>query len=53
VGSVLFVGCSVSKLPINKIIKPMLPFYAVMVLVLAMVTYIPQISMALPRALGY
>ncbi|EFM3679630.1 TRAP transporter large permease, partial [Escherichia coli] len=39
--------------PINKIIKPMLPFYAVMVLVLAMVTYIPQISMALPRALGY
>lgn len=50
---VLFVGCSVSKLPINKIIKPMLPFYAVMVLVLAMVTYIPQISMALPRALGY
>ncbi|EHC4634685.1 TRAP transporter large permease, partial [Escherichia coli] len=31
----------------------MLPFYAVMVLVLAMVTYIPQISMALPRALGY
>ncbi|MDR5971183.1 UNVERIFIED_CONTAM: TRAP transporter large permease subunit, partial [Escherichia coli] len=53
VGSVLFVGCSISKLPINKIIKPMLPFYAVMVLVLAMVTYIPQISMALPRALGY
>ena len=53
VGRVLFVGCSVSKLPINKIIKPMLPFYAVMVLVLAMVTYIPQISMALPRALGY
>ncbi|CSG47523.1 integral membrane protein [Shigella sonnei] len=53
VGSVLFVGCSVSKLPINKIIKPMLPFYAVMVLVLAMVTYIPQISMALPKALGY
>ncbi|WP_312701930.1 TRAP transporter large permease subunit, partial [Escherichia coli] len=53
VGIVLFVGCSVSKLTINKIIKPMLPFYAVMVLVLAMVTYIPQISMALPRALGY
>ncbi|MEQ5083355.1 hypothetical protein, partial [Escherichia coli] len=37
----------------HQIIKPMLPFYAVMVLVLAMVTYIPQISMALPRALGY
>ncbi|MFP1455237.1 TRAP transporter large permease subunit [Escherichia coli] len=54
VGSVLFVGCSVSKLPMNKIIKPMLPFYAVMVLVLAMVTYIPQkSSMALPVALGY
>ncbi|MFA9438053.1 TRAP transporter large permease [Uliginosibacterium sp. sgz301328] len=53
VGSVLFVGCSVSKLPINRVIKPMLPFYAVMVLVLALVTYIPQISMAIPRALGY
>ncbi|MGC3965238.1 MAG: TRAP transporter large permease [Rhodocyclaceae bacterium] len=53
VGSVLFVGCSVSKLPINRVIKPMLPFYAVMVLVLALVTYIPQISMTVPRYLGY
>ncbi|MEL8588193.1 TRAP transporter large permease, partial [Escherichia coli] len=50
---VLFVGCSVSKLPIYKIIKPMLAFYSVMVFVVAMVTYIPQISMAFARALGY
>ncbi|XMM18103.1 TRAP transporter large permease subunit [Escherichia coli] len=53
VGSVLFVVSNALGFPINKIIKPMLPFYAVMVLVLAMVTYIPQIIAALLNALGY
>lgn len=52
VGAVLFVGCSVGRTTIDKIIKPMLPLYAVMFLALMLVTYIPEISEFLPRAFG-
>ena len=52
VGSVLFVGCSVGNTTIDKIIKPMLPLYAVMFLALLLVTYIPAISEFLPKAFG-
>ncbi|MDD1780606.1 TRAP transporter large permease [Enterovibrio sp. ZSDZ35] len=54
VGSALFIGCSVSKVKIDKVIKPLLPFYAVLVLTLGLVTYIPQLSLTLPKVfLGY
>ncbi len=54
VGSTLFVGCSVSGVKIDKVIKPLLPFYAVLILTLFLVTYVPQLSLALPQALlGY
>lgn len=54
VGSALFIGCSVSKVAIDKVIKPMLPFYAVLVVALMLVTFIPQISLFLPHELlGY
>ncbi|MFM5861591.1 TRAP transporter large permease [Aeromonas veronii] len=54
VGSALFVGCSVAGISIDKVIKPMLPFYAAMLISLMLVTYIPQISLWLPQVLlGY
>jgi tripartite ATP-independent transporter DctM subunit len=49
VGSVLFVSCAVAKTSIHKIIKPMLPLYFVMFVVLMLVTYVPEISEVLPR----
>jgi tripartite ATP-independent transporter DctM subunit len=48
VGSLLFIGCSVGKVSIGEVIKPMLPFWVVMVLTLLLVTYFPQISLWLP-----
>ncbi|PLW77785.1 TRAP transporter large permease [Cohaesibacter celericrescens] len=54
VGSALFVGCSVGKVAISKVLKPLLPFYAVLVVLLLAVTYIPQLSLFLPSFfLGY
>jgi tripartite ATP-independent transporter DctM subunit len=53
VGSVLFVGCSVAKIPVMRAIRPLLPMYAAMIVALMLVTYFPQISLWLPRALGY
>nr|WP_319390838.1 TRAP transporter large permease [uncultured Cohaesibacter sp.] len=54
VGSALFIGCSVGKVAISKVLKPMLPFYGVLVVLLLAVTYIPELSLVLPRFfLGY
>lgn len=53
VGSVLFVGCSVSNLKIQNLIRPLIPFYIAMIIVLLLVTFIPEISMWLPSILGY
>ena len=52
VGSVLFVASAVSKQNIETVVRAMLPFYGVLLIVLAMVTYIPAISLWLPRVLG-
>ena len=52
VGSVLFVASAVSKQKIETVVRAMLPFYGMLLIVLGMVTYIPAISLWLPRMLG-
>ena len=52
VGSTLFVGCAIGKISIEEVTKTIGPFYAAMIAVLILVTYIPSISMWLPRLLG-
>ena len=52
VGAVLFVGAAIAKLPIEQVTKALLPFFAAMLFVLAMVTYVPAISLWLPRMFG-
>ena len=52
VGTLLFVGCSVSKLKIEQVIKPMIPFYIAMVVGLLLVTFIPELSLWLPKVFG-
>ena len=52
VGSVLFVGCSVSKLQVEDVIKKLMPFFGAIVAALLLVTFIPQLSMWLPQILG-
>ncbi len=48
VGSALFVGCAVGKVSIEKVTKAMVPYYAIMFVVLMLVTYVPAITMFLP-----
>ncbi|MPW31861.1 TRAP transporter large permease subunit [Agarivorans sp. B2Z047] len=52
VGTALFVGCSVSGAKIESVIKSILPFCAVLIITLLFITFIPEISLALPRAFG-
>jgi tripartite ATP-independent transporter DctM subunit len=53
VGSILFVGCGIGRTTVPRTAKALLPFYAVMVLVLFLVIYLPWLTEALPRLLGY
>ncbi len=51
VGGVLFVGSAVARLPIEKVVRAMTPFFIALLVVLGMVTYIPAISLWLPNLL--
>ncbi|ECX0404042.1 TRAP transporter large permease [Salmonella enterica subsp. enterica serovar Typhimurium] len=52
VGSGLYVGVSVGKVKVEEVIKPLLPFYGAIIGVLLLITYIPEITLFLPRLLG-
>ncbi len=52
VGSVLFVGCSVAKVGIEQVIRPLLPLFIAMVVALIIVTFIPALSLWLPSVFG-
>lgn len=51
VGATLFAGCAVGRIPMEKCMKRIIPFYLAMVAVLLLVTYVPAISLALPTLL--
>jgi tripartite ATP-independent transporter DctM subunit len=52
VGAVLFVGSAVAKLRIEEVVRAMGPFFVILLGVLMMVTYLPAISLWLPRSMG-
>lgn len=52
VGSVLFVSCGISKVPIERVVNPLLPYVGALLIVLFLVTYVPAISLTLPRLMG-
>jgi TRAP-type C4-dicarboxylate transport system permease large subunit len=52
VGSVLFVGSAVGQLPIEKVVRALLPFFVLALGVLGVVTFVPALSLWLPRLVG-
>jgi C4-dicarboxylate transporter DctM subunit len=53
VGLCLFVGMAISGLPMDKLIKPLLPFLGSIVVTLLIVAFIPEVSLFLPKLLGF
>ena len=51
VGGVLFVGAAVAKVPIERVVKALYPFFFALLMVLGAVTYIPALSLWLPNLL--
>jgi tripartite ATP-independent transporter DctM subunit len=52
VGTCLFLGCSVGKTTIARVVPSAIPFFLAMVLALLLITYVPGLSLWLPRLLG-
>ena len=53
VGAVLFIGSAVAKRPMEKVVKATLPFYICMLIALLLITFVPAISLWLPKIAGY
>jgi tripartite ATP-independent transporter DctM subunit len=51
VGACLFVGCAIGQVPIEKAVRTIWPFYIAILIALLLITFIPAISMTLPRML--
>jgi tripartite ATP-independent transporter DctM subunit len=52
VGTVLFVGVGVARTTIADVVRPLLPLYAAMIVALLLVTYVPALTLWLPRVFG-
>jgi tripartite ATP-independent transporter DctM subunit len=48
VGSVLFVGCAIGGISIEQTVRTMWPFYFALLVALALVAYIPAVSLWIP-----
>lgn len=53
VGSVLFVGCGVANLKIQQVVRPLLPLFIAMLVVLMIITYVPELSVWVPELFGF
>ena len=53
VGTTLFVGVKVGKVQIETVFKQLLVYFAAIFVVLMLVTYIPSLSLWLPKMMGY
>jgi tripartite ATP-independent transporter DctM subunit len=51
VGSTLFLGSAISGVSIERITKSSLPFFGVMLVMLMIVTFVPEVSMFMPKLL--
>ncbi|WP_252181185.1 TRAP transporter large permease subunit [Azospirillum sp. B4] len=51
IGSVLFVGSAIGRVPVGQLMRSIWPFYLAAGVVLMLVSYIPFLSLWLPNAM--
>ncbi|KOE81901.1 TRAP transporter large permease [Vibrio aestuarianus] len=52
VGTLLFAGSSVADVPVERVIRCLVPYFIALFVILILVTYVPSISLALPKMFG-
>jgi tripartite ATP-independent transporter DctM subunit len=53
VGTSLFVGVKIARIPMEQVVPPLLPLLGCMIVVLMITTYFPEIFMWVPRMAGF
>jgi tripartite ATP-independent transporter DctM subunit len=53
VGTALFLGCGIGKTTVSNVIKPLIPFFLTMLVVLFLTMYVESISLFLPNLFGF
>ena len=53
VGVCLYVACGLSKVPIEEVVKPLIPFFGVLLTTMLIISFVPEITLYFPRLLGY
>ena len=52
-GLLLFVVSNITKAPLRKIVRDAVPFIIALIIALAIITFVPQVVLWLPRVFGY
>lgn len=53
VGLCLFVGMAISKLSMDQLVRPLLPFLAAIIVTMVMIAFVPEVVLFMPRLLGF
>lgn len=53
VGVCLYVGAGIGKIPIERLVRAIIPFIIVQIIILLGITYFPDLSLFIPRLFGY
>ena len=49
VGTTQFIGCAIGGISVGEVMKSIMPFYGSLIAAMLLITYIPQLSLWLPR----
>ncbi len=52
VGSVLFVGCGIGNVSIEKVTPKLVPYFIALFILLLLVTFVPALSLGIPQLMG-
>jgi len=52
-GICLFVACGINDVPIEKVVRPLMPFLMILIFTLLVITFVPEITLYLPKLLGF
>lgn len=53
VGVCLYVGSGIGKISLERVVRQVVPFVVIDMIVVLLITYLPEISLTLPKALGF
>jgi len=53
VGTCLFLACGIANTTMTKVLRHLIPFFIALIVVLLIATYVPEVSLAVPRLFGF